>query len=114
MHFVRAYKAPEGNVAGVVAFLYRLCAMLAAALMLGVPFAGNALGASDDPATSADTPAAKPSIFFDQQDGNVDLSEFLLEKKGFLPVPIIITEPAIGYGGGLSALFFRQSMSEAL
>lgn len=51
--------------------------------------------------------------FFDPDDGALDLSEWLLDRKGFLPVPIIITEPAVGYGGGLAALFFRESMREA-
>jgi len=41
------------------------------------------------------------------------MSEWLLNQKGFLPVPIIITEPAVGYGGGVGALFFRQSIAEA-
>jgi len=41
------------------------------------------------------------------------MSEWLLDRKGFLPVPVIITEPAVGYGAGLFALFFRQSIREA-
>ena len=36
----------------------------------------------------------KKSPFVDPEDGKLDASEWLLEKKGFLPVPIIITEPA--------------------
>jgi hypothetical protein len=51
--------------------------------------------------------------FRDPKDGALDLSEWLLDRKGFLPVPVIITEPAVGYGAGLFALFFRQSMREA-
>ena len=35
-----------------------------------------------------------------------DMSHYLLKQKGFLPVPIIITEPAIGYGGGLAGIWF--------
>jgi hypothetical protein len=50
--------------------------------------------------------------FTDPEDGQLDLSEWLLDRKGFLPVPIIITEPAVGYGGGVAVLFFRQSMRE--
>ena len=45
--------------------------------------------------------------FRDSLDGAVDLSEFLINPKRFMPVPIIITEPAIGYGGGVVALFFH-------
>ena len=51
--------------------------------------------------------------FIDPDDGQFDMSEWLLDRKGFLPVPIIITEPAVGYGGGLAALFFRESIREA-
>lgn len=35
-----------------------------------------------------------------------DMSHYLLKQKGFLPIPIIITEPAIGYGGGLAGVWF--------
>jgi hypothetical protein len=52
------------------------------------------------------------SIFTDPEDGAFDASEWLLEKKGFLPVPIIVTEPAIGYGGGAALLWFRESLGE--
>lgn len=51
--------------------------------------------------------------FIDPQDGQFDLSEWLLDHQGFLPVPIVITEPAVGYGGGLALVFFSQSLREA-
>ena len=56
--------------------------------------------------------AAWYDAFVDPDDGQFDASEWLLDRKGFLPVPIIITEPAVGYGGGLAAVFFRDSMRE--
>ncbi|RJG05738.1 hypothetical protein D3870_06640 [Noviherbaspirillum cavernae] len=91
---------------------------MSAALAQGVPEPvgrHDAAGSATSAASSA--PAAQPgtkhSGILDQKDGNPDLSEWLLTRKGFLPVPIIITEPAVGYGGGLAALFFGQSMSEA-
>jgi len=52
------------------------------------------------------------SVFRDPEDGELDASEWLLEKKGFLPVPMIITEPAIGYGAGAALLWFRESLGE--
>ena len=52
------------------------------------------------------------NIFRDPEDGEFDASAWLLDKKGFLPVPIIITEPAIGYGGGAALLWFRESIGE--
>jgi hypothetical protein len=50
--------------------------------------------------------------FRDPEDGAFDMSTYLLERKGALPVPIVITEPAVGYGGGLALVFFRQSIKE--
>ena len=41
-------------------------------------------------------------------------SEWLLTKKGFLPIPIIVTEPAVGYGGGVALAFFSQSLAEGV
>jgi hypothetical protein len=49
----------------------------------------------------------------DPQDHKFDVSQWLLERKGFLPVPIIITEPAVGYGGGVALVFFRESIAES-
>ncbi len=51
--------------------------------------------------------------FVDPSDGQFDASEWLLDRKGFLPVPIFITEPAVGNGGGLAAVFFRNSFRES-
>jgi hypothetical protein len=58
--------------------------------------------------------AQLPNGYVDPDDGMLDLSEHLLENNGMLPVPIIITEPAVGYGGGLIGLFFDQPLGEAL
>ncbi len=49
------------------------------------------------------------SRFIDPEDGQFDTSDWLLSKRGFLPVPIIVTEPAVGYGGGAAILFFHPS-----
>jgi len=45
--------------------------------------------------------------FFDPEDGQLDLSYFLEDPHGFLPIPIIVTEPAVGYGGGAAGMFLR-------
>jgi hypothetical protein len=45
--------------------------------------------------------------FFDPEDGQLDVSSFLEDPRGFLPIPIIVTEPAIGYGGGAAGMFLR-------
>ncbi len=52
---------------------------------------------------------AKPKLSFrDNHDGAFDVSSFLLEHKGVLPVIIPITEPAVGYGGAAAILYFHQ------
>lgn len=62
----------------------------------------------------AEAPAEKkPLSFFDPEDGKLDMSDFLLNHKGALPVPVVITEPAVGYGGGLGLMFFSESMADA-
>jgi hypothetical protein len=55
---------------------------------------------------------ADSSLFRDPEDGALDASEWLLDRKGFLPVPIVITEPAVGYGAGAALVFFRESLRE--
>lgn len=73
---------------------------------IAVGFAATFLPAAHGEARWADR-------FIDPVDGQFDLSEHLLTHRGLLPVPIIITEPALGYGGGLAALWFRESIQEA-
>lgn len=50
----------------------------------------------------------KKLSFKDPEDGAFDLSQFLLEANGVLPVIIPITEPAVGYGGGAALLYFHK------
>jgi hypothetical protein len=46
----------------------------------------------------------------DPEDGQLDASRYLSEVPlGFLPVPTIITEPAVGFGVAAGALFFHDS-----
>ena len=54
-----------------------------------------------------------PEKFKDPATGELDLSDWLLNQKGFLPVPIIITEPAVGYGGGIAPVFFLDSIKNS-
>jgi hypothetical protein len=70
--------------------------------------------AAAEPASAPEEPSFFDT-FRDSDDRDFDLSKFLLERKGgFLLVPIIITEPAVGTGGGAGALVFREpAQSEA-
>lgn len=55
-------------------------------------------------------PLTNASQFFDILDGQFDASQYLSENAyGFLPVPIIITDPAVGGGLGFTGLFFHES-----
>lgn len=48
--------------------------------------------------------------FRDSLDNCFDLSDFVIHKKGFVPMPIIITEPALGgFGGGLAPVFIQPN-----
>ncbi len=64
------------------------------------------------PATASDTTNA-PSKFRSTEDGWLDVSGFLDEKYGFLPVLIPITEPAVGYGAGGGLAFLSSPLGEA-
>lgn len=46
--------------------------------------------------------------FFDDEDGQLDVSEWLGNVYGFLPTPIIITGPTFGFGAGVNVLFLHD------
>jgi len=56
---------------------------------------------------------AEPGSFTDPEDGAFDVSDYLLNRKGVFPVPIVITEPAVGYGGGAMLMYFSESLAES-
>ena len=60
---------------------------------------------------SAQEKQEKVSTFRDSLDKAIDISNFLLNKKGFLLVPSLITEPAVGYGAMAAAIYFHSSYS---
>ncbi len=43
----------------------------------------------------------------DPEDGKLDASDYLASATGFLPVPIIVTEPAVGFGIGAAVAYFH-------
>lgn len=49
--------------------------------------------------------------FIDPKDGMFDVSNWLAEKKGFFPMPIIVTEPAVGYGAGAALVFLHDPLA---
>ncbi len=51
----------------------------------------------------------------DPEDGKFDISQYLLDNiVGFLPVPIIITEPAVDNGLGFVGAFFHQPKADQM
>jgi outer membrane protein assembly factor BamA len=63
-------------------------------------------------ALAAGAHADTPSLFRSADDGWLDVSGFLDEKYGFLPVVIPITEPALGYGASVGLAFISQPLGE--
>ena len=46
----------------------------------------------------------------DSLDGAIDLSDYIIDAHGFVPVPVIITEPALGgFGFGLVPVFLQKN-----
>jgi hypothetical protein len=74
--------------------------MLAAIL---IAFYSHPLAAQDSKAMKKEE---KKATMKDTLDGKFDFSSFLLDSKGFMPIPFIITEPALGSFGGVLALTF--------
>jgi hypothetical protein len=60
----------------------------------------------------AQVSAKKISAFRDSTDNAYDISTWLINKKGILLVPSIITEPATGYGVAVAAVYFHSSYSK--
>lgn len=60
---------------------------------------------------SASVLAQKKKLSFkDSVDGAFDMSDYLIEAHGFIPVPIIITEPALGgFGVALVPVFLNKN-----
>jgi hypothetical protein len=52
-----------------------------------------------------------PALFHDPEDGEFDISAWLASRYGFLPVPIIITGPTLGAGGGVNLLFLHGKLA---
>lgn len=65
-----------------------------------------AMFATSAPAQEATSTPGWRDLFFDPADGQLDLSNLLL-RGGFIPVPVIITEPAVDGGLGLVGYFVR-------
>jgi hypothetical protein len=52
------------------------------------------------------------AMFRDSLDNAIDISLWLLNKKGLLIIPSVITEPAVGFGVAGAAVYFHRSYSQ--
>lgn len=100
-----------------IAFAFALRAPLALAQVnatikaVAVPGATNSAAATNLPATTNSVAATNTMPkFTSPEDGWFDVSGFLKEKYGFIPIPLIITEPAVGYGGGVGLMFLSSPL----
>jgi len=47
-------------------------------------------------------------LFVDTTDNAFDVSTYVRNSGGFIPVPLLITEPAVGFGGGAAGIFVHN------
>jgi hypothetical protein len=81
-------------------------------IILWAVSAGGHAAKQDDPVDNQPASEEKKSFFAkfkDPEDGMFDASGWLLENiVGFMPVPLIITEPAVDNGLGFAGMFFHK------
>ncbi len=82
-------------------------------MLLGVITPASAQAVSDK--ASGQIPASQPteSKIFSSEDGWLDISGFVDQAYGFVPLVIPITEPAVGFGGvGALAFIDKQQQND--
>jgi len=84
-----------------------LIAFAVGAVARGVGVADTPDAQQVGPRATPDSQTVDRSRFFDPEDGQFDISHLLEHPYGFIPIPIIVTEPAVGYGGGAAGMFLR-------
>src|SRR4051812_17634781 len=100
----------------------RTPAPIAALGLLAVSCPSGGASAQDETETTqgppevatAPPPEQKPGFFrqfFDEEDGKLDFSNFLA-RGGFIPIPIIISEPAVDGGFGIAAAFLSADPND--
>jgi len=101
----RVVCAPRCLVARLVLIFIGIGALSATSAQTMPDPLANINGSPDAPVFDAKRRGS--ARFFDPHDGQLDLSYFLEDPRGFLPIPIVVTEPAVGYGGGAAGMFLR-------
>ena len=83
-----------------------------ATLVLSLVGCGQSSLSAEDAPQPQPAPASS-SKFRSPDDGWLDISGFLDEKYGFLPVVLPITEPAVGYGAAAGLAFISSPLGDA-
>lgn len=104
MQRVRHERRP-GNACFAIASLLTSCFLLLA--LYGLTVQAQTNDASLPTTTNA------PSKFRSAEDGWLDVSQFLQQKYGFLPLALPITEPAVGYGAAGGLMFLSRPLPQA-
>jgi len=81
--------------------------------ILAATLAAASPSAADDEPSRPAADANAPSKVLSADDGWLDVSGFLDEAYGFVPLVIPITEPAVGYGAAGGLAFIDKPKGEA-
>ncbi|MEZ2445727.1 BamA/TamA family outer membrane protein [Chitinophaga sp. RCC_12] len=68
---------------------------------------------AQDPLSKKMKPPKKKISLHDSLDHAIDFSDFMIDANGFIPIPILITEPAIGIGGAIAPVLLRKRKQPA-
>lgn len=63
---------------------------------------------AQDTLLKATKPHKKKISLHDSLDHAIDFSDFMIDANGFIPVPILITEPAVGIGGAIAPILLQK------
>jgi hypothetical protein len=78
-------------------------------------FSASSIVAQEETEAAEKAEEEPTSKFKDPEDGKFDLSQMLLDSLvGFMPIPIIITEPAVDNGLGLAGAFFHKPKADQM
>ncbi len=78
------------------------------------PNSDSTLNNQNQTAPDSSKQQTKSKTFIDPLDGAFDMSRFVLDLHGFVPIPGLITEPALGgFGGFLGAVFLTPRTQPA-
>ncbi len=67
----------------------------------------------DSPEAEAAGAAKEDSLLFSREDGWLDVSGFIDQAYGFIPLVVPITEPAVGYGATVGLVFVDREVENA-